>query len=241
MSTLFDQFEESQVDVKSRYSRRDLEDPFSKADLYSGIGGIRSTNKDSSSSDEQPIFKKAKTFNVSKLEDPISHVAVSDEKIVYVQGNQIFQYDQKKKSNTPVELPKKVTSQDEKVVKLFQDPTGLHIIVSTNAGENYYLEGGVASKKPKQLTKLRQIFIESIAWNPFYASKESADANTTHAILIGTNKGVLYEAEIESQNEDMIRAIKKQVPWGGTIEKYVKELPVIIDKNEKVTGKLKSL
>ena len=235
---LFDQFQQSQVYQGSRrtgYGGPGYSDPFRRSQDLTGqnVGNFGRDRRGSDvSNDELPIFKKVKTFNVTKLEEQISHVTVSDEKVVYVQGHQIWQYDLRKKTNTPVELPKKTASPDDKVSRIFQDPTGQHVIISTNAGENYYLEGGKGSKKLKHLSKLRQVFIESVAWCP---NREPTD-QTTHPIVLGTNKGTILETEIEPQNEELMKALKKQIS-GGALEKYVKELHIVdVEKTEKVTG-----
>ena len=237
---LFDQLQQSQGYGGTRrtaYGGPGYSDPFRRSqDLSSSNLGAHTVRDSDASSNELPIFKKVKTFNVTKLEEHISQVSVSDERIVYVQGHQIWQYDLRKKTNTPAELPKKSASPDDKVSKIFQDPNGLHVIISTNAGENYYLEGGKGSKKVKHLSKLRQTFIESVAWCPATQGREPTD-QTTHPILIGTSKGVIMETEVESQNEDLMKAMKKTIAGGGTLEKYVKELYTLeTDKPEKVTG-----
>lgn len=237
---LFDQFQQSQVyqgpSRRTGFGGPGYSDPFRRSQDSSGYTTGNSTRdrrgSDANTLDEQPIFKKIKTFNVTKLEEQISHVTVSDEKVVYVQGHQIWQYDLRKKTNTPAELPKKTASIDDKVSKIFQDPTGQHVIISTAGGENYYLEGGKGSKKLKHLSKLRGVCIESVAWCPH---REPTD-QSTHPILLGTNKGVLFETEIEPQNEELMKALKKQMT-GGSLEKYVKELHVVdLEKAEKVTG-----
>lgn len=51
---------------------------------------------------------------------------------------------------TEVEIPRAV---DDKVHKIFLDPTGKHLIISMKCGDNYYLSRN--SKKPKPIAKLK--------------------------------------------------------------------------------------
>jgi vacuolar protein sorting-associated protein 18 len=48
------------------------------------------------------------------------------------------------------------------IYKLFLDPSGRHLIITSTEGENWYLFRGW--KKPKQLKTFKTV-IESVAWN----------------------------------------------------------------------------
>ncbi|KAI7903291.1 Pep3/Vps18/deep orange family-domain-containing protein [Cokeromyces recurvatus] len=92
-----------------------------------------------------------------------------------------------------VEISRKSTS--NKAIKLFLDPTGRHIIVTSSNGENYYLFH--KWRRTKELSKLRDITITSIAWNKYV----SPSSPTTGEILVGTNTGIVYETCIEPTDE----------------------------------------
>ena len=76
---------------------------------------------------------------------------------------------------------------------MFLDPSASHLIVSTTAGENYYLH--TQSRQPKQLSRLKGVNIESIAWNP------SLPTASTREILVGATDGNVYEVYIEPSTE----------------------------------------
>lgn len=76
---------------------------------------------------------------------------------------------------------------------MFLDPSASHLIVSTTAGENYYLH--TQSRQPKQLSRLKGVSIESIAWNP------SLPTASTREILVGALDGNVYEVYIEPSTE----------------------------------------
>jgi hypothetical protein len=76
---------------------------------------------------------------------------------------------------------------------MFLDPTASHLIISTTFGENFYLHS--QSKQPKQLSRLKGVSIESIAWNP------SQPTASTREILLGTSDGNVYETYIEPSPE----------------------------------------
>jgi len=76
---------------------------------------------------------------------------------------------------------------------MFLDPSASHLIVSTTVGENYYLH--TQSRQPKQLSRLKGVNIESIAWNP------SLPTASTREILVGASDGNVYEVYIEPSTE----------------------------------------
>lgn len=76
---------------------------------------------------------------------------------------------------------------------MFLDPSASHLIVSTTLGENYYLH--TQSRQPKQLSRLKGVSIESIAWNP------SLPTASTREILVGALDGNVYEVYIEPSTE----------------------------------------
>ena len=53
-----------------------------------------------------------------------------------------------------VEMPKSV---DDRIIKVFLDPTGRHLLVSMASGDNYYLSRN--SKKPKQINRMKVIIV----------------------------------------------------------------------------------
>ena len=76
---------------------------------------------------------------------------------------------------------------------MFLDPSASHLVISTTLGENYYLH--TQSRQPKPLSRLKNVGIESIAWNP------SLPTASTREILIGAADGNVYEDYIEPSNE----------------------------------------
>ncbi|KAI8983923.1 Pep3/Vps18/deep orange family-domain-containing protein [Mycotypha africana] len=106
-------------------------------------------------------------------------------------------------------------SATSEVLNLFLDPTGRHIIITTNNGENFYLYHNW--KKPWELIKLKGISITSIAWN-----KQAHGLNeTTNQILIGSDKGIIYETVLDPPMEESI--FKKN------IERYVSKIYDLTD------------
>lgn len=101
--------------------------------------------------------------------------------------------------------------------KMFSDPTGKHLIITTRNGENFYWISGW--KKAKALPKLKGLVIESVAWNQsassstFPSNKSSNKVHkragsgastpttiTTKEILIGTQTGDLYETMLTTNS-----------------------------------------
>ncbi|KAI8078651.1 Pep3/Vps18/deep orange family-domain-containing protein [Halteromyces radiatus] len=108
---------------------------------------------------------------------------------------------------------------DGKIIKLFFDPTGRHLIITTDHEENYYLYE--KWRRTKQLNKLKGISITSIGWN-----KQATLADpSTREILIGTKKGLIYETVLEPTDEFFRRE-----------ERYLEQVYSIHESTMPITG-----
>ncbi|KAI0257614.1 Pep3/Vps18/deep orange family-domain-containing protein [Lactifluus subvellereus] len=83
------------------------------------------------------------------------------------------------------------------IYKLFLDPSGRHLIITSIEGENWYLFRGW--KKPKQLKTFKMV-IESVAWNKA-ALLSSSHLTSTREILIGARNGTIYEAILDAEED----------------------------------------
>lgn len=81
--------------------------------------------------------------------------------------------------------------------KLFLDPSGRHLIITSTQGENWYLYRGW--KKPKPLRSFKMV-IESIAWNK-PALLSSPHSTSSREILIGGRNGTLYEGLLDAEDD----------------------------------------
>lgn len=108
-------------------------------------------------------------------------------------------------SITTVPLPRRPP--EARVLRLFLDPSGRHILVTTTQGENYYVyvppppQGQTRASQQVPKTRLLKNFkmvMESVAWG--------RGSNTTREIvtLIGGNNGMIYEAKLDG-NDALIR------------------------------------
>ncbi|CDR37582.1 CYFA0S01e12662g1_1 [Cyberlindnera fabianii] len=90
-----------------------------------------------------------------------------------------------------LELPHKKSLQElGKIEKLFQDPTGNHLIVSTTKAESFYVHK--SSTQFKYINELKNVRVSAVAWN-----KDAVTDNQTGAILIGDKSGAVHEAFVE--------------------------------------------
>ncbi|KAK6183831.1 hypothetical protein SNE40_002395 [Patella caerulea] len=156
--------------------------------------------------EEQPIFTKKKVN--FKPPDQLTHLVVSNNFLVMAMSSNILLRLDLEHPDQPdeVELPRAL---DDKVYKIFLDPTGRHMIISMNSMESYYLSRN--SKKPKAITKLKGHHIDSVGWN-----WQNANNNTTSAILIGTSKGIIYETELTANEDSKF--------FQGSLDQYLKQL-----------------
>ncbi|KAG6832293.1 hypothetical protein H0H92_003526 [Tricholoma furcatifolium] len=94
-----------------------------------------------------------------------------------------------------IKIPRKTTEMT--LYKLFMDPSGRHIIVTSTQGENWYLYH--SWKEPRRLKGFKMI-IESIAWNK-PALLSASHSTSTREILIGARNGTIYEAVLDAEED----------------------------------------
>ncbi|XP_071848442.1 vacuolar protein sorting-associated protein 18 homolog [Apostichopus japonicus] len=83
---------------------------------------------------------------------------------------------------------------DEKIHKMFLDPSGQHLIISTETLDVLYV--GKKSRKAKHLAKMKGHLIESVGWN-----KMNRNETTTTEILLGTSRGCIFETLIQAGDD----------------------------------------
>jgi hypothetical protein len=90
--------------------------------------------------------------------------------------------------------------------KLFLDPSGRHLIVTSTQGENWYLYRGW--KRFKQLKNFKMV-IESISWNKA-ALLSSSNSTSSREFLVGGRNGIVYEALLDAE-EDFFKSQERYV------------------------------
>ncbi|KAI0375319.1 hypothetical protein BV20DRAFT_1032567 [Pilatotrama ljubarskyi] len=94
-----------------------------------------------------------------------------------------------------IQIPRKPN--EFAIHKLFLDPSGRHLLVTSLQGENWYFYRGW--KKPKQLKGFKMV-IESVAWNKA-ALLSSSHSTSTREILVGARNGTIYEAVLDAEED----------------------------------------
>lgn len=89
---------------------------------------------------------------------------------------------------------------DMTIYKMFFDPSGRHLLVTSTQGETWYIY--IPTKKPKQLKSFKMI-IESVAWSK--SALLSSQSTSTREMLIGARNGVIYEAILDGA-EDLFKS-----------------------------------
>jgi hypothetical protein len=103
-----------------------------------------------------------------------------------------------------IPIPRKPTEMT--IHKLFMDPSGRHLLVSSTQGENWYLYRGW--KKPKMLKTFKMV-MESVAWNK-PALLSSSNSTSTREILIGGRNGTIHEAILDAE-EDFFKSQERHM------------------------------
>ncbi|ELU41557.1 DigA protein [Rhizoctonia solani AG-1 IA] len=150
--------------------------------------------------DEEPIFRLAPVQYTPPAQ--ITNLVVSNNiLIICFNNNNLHRIDMAMQDYIgELSLGKK--PQEATVHKMFLDPSGKHLLITTAQGDNYYLYEGW--KKSKQLGRLKMV-IEAVAWNDEklfpYSGASSQSGPSTHEILLGGRNGTIYEALISPAEE----------------------------------------
>ncbi|ORX60830.1 hypothetical protein BCR36DRAFT_314682 [Piromyces finnis] len=167
--------------------------------------------------EEAPIFTLDKVqyqfpgeIGALQVSNNILAVVINKNRILRIDLGEIYQVED-------IEIIQKKTG--DAIKKIFLDPTGKHLIIVTESEDTYYLYE--KWKKPKLMSKFRGINIQSIAWR----GKPSLNDNSTGLILIGTNNGKIFEAEIQPTDEFFKRE-----------ERYFKQVYSFNDEMLSITG-----
>jgi hypothetical protein len=85
----------------------------------------------------------------------------------------------------------------DRIHRLHLDPSGTHLLVAMVSEECYYLHAKWA--KPRLLTKLRGIVVESVAW-------DAATVTPTYSgdLLLGTVNGRIFQAAVEATDKGLV-------------------------------------
>ena len=129
--------------------------------------------------------------------------------------------------------------------KLFLDPSGRHIIVSTLSGDNYYFFSGWDThvKRARALVKLKGIIINAVSWNSPLEQSSSQVASTTMStkeILLGDTNGHIYEAVLDaSAGGDVdvpVATALRNFGRGGNLERHAKLVYTLNDNDNSRSG-----
>ncbi|KAJ3158697.1 hypothetical protein HDU86_002662 [Geranomyces michiganensis] len=125
------------------------------------------------------------------------------------------------KSDAIDEVEPMLRQKTDRVRRVFLDPAAKHMLISTEAGDNFYLY--CKWKKPRLLSKFRGILIESVAWGKPREVAGGGAPTSTGVILIGTRQGHVFEAELVPTDEFFKRE-----------ERYFRQVYSVPDSNQPV-------
>jgi hypothetical protein len=133
------------------------------------------------------------------LPAPLVCMAVSSDVIAMGLATNVIVLIELSRAEQVVQVP--ITRKPHEFVlhKLFLDPSGRHLIITSSLaqGENWYLFRGWT--KPRPLKSFKMI-IESVAWHR-PALLASAHGTNTREILLGARNGTLYEAVLDAEDD----------------------------------------
>ncbi|CAL1716063.1 unnamed protein product [Somion occarium] len=127
----------------------------------------------------------------------IAALAVSSDVLVMGLVNNVLVLIELSREEQVLQIPIPRKPSEFNIHKIFLDPLGRHLIVTSTQGENWYLYRGW--KKPRLLKSFKMI-IESVAWNKA-ALISSSRSTSTREMLIGARNGTVYEAMLDAEED----------------------------------------
>jgi hypothetical protein len=179
---LFDQFN------NSGGGRDDNEDPYDKFDQM--LENIANVGDLSAVPREKPMFSLGRIDYEPK---GLLHMAICNGIVIMaMQNGHIIRLSLNATQELEdIEFARK---KDDQIYKVFLDPNGNNLIISMENKENWYLHS--SWQKPRALTKMKGIVIESVAWD-----MQNEDTSITGEILIGSRDGRIFETVIDSKDK----------------------------------------
>ncbi|TRM66423.1 Pep3/Vps18/deep orange family-domain-containing protein [Schizophyllum amplum] len=154
----------------------------------------------------EPIFELGRVQYTFPA--PLISFAVSSDMLVMALSNNTIVLIELSHSEQVVQIPIPRKPQDMSIHKVFIDPSGRHIIVSSTQGENWYLFRAWKKTKQPKLLKWKMV-IESIAWNKV-ALLASMNSTSTREMLIGARSGTIFEAVIDAE-ENLFASLERHL------------------------------
>ncbi|THH06935.1 hypothetical protein EW145_g3730 [Phellinidium pouzarii] len=137
---------------------------------------------------------------------PLVSLAVSSDTLVMGLSNNLIIMIELSRPEQVVKLPILRKPNEMTLYKVFLDPSGRHLIVTSTQGENWYLFRGW--KKFKQLKNFKMV-IESIAWNKA-GLLSSPNSTSSREFLVGARNGTVHEALLDAE-EDFFKSQERYV------------------------------
>lgn len=135
--------------------------------------------------------------------------------------------------------------------KMFSDPSGRHLILTTRNGDNFYWISGW--KRARILPRLKGLVIESVAWNqsaenpqpsnkPHRRGQSNTSMISTGEILIGSQGGDIFETMLVTQppneadeGDFLDRLARRSGANTSEVDKYLKHL-FRLPERQPITG-----
>lgn len=159
------------------------------------------TNSRSVQEDTGAAAANTPLFDLSRVQfeppAPIAALVVSADVLVMGLSNNLILLIELSHAEQVVRVPIQRKTSEFTIYKIFLDPSGRHLLVTSTQGENWYLYRGW--KKPRQLKTFKMV-IESVAWNKA-TLLSSSHATSTREMLIGARNGTIYEAVLDAEED----------------------------------------
>ena len=163
-----------------------------------------------------PIFELGKV-QYSPPAPIISLAVCSDLLVMGLSNNNLIMIELSRPEHV-VKIPVQRKPSEMTLYKVFLDPSGRHVIVTSTQGENWYLFKGWKKFKPLKGIKM---VIESIAWN-HGGLLSSSNSSSTKEFLIGARNGTVYEVLLDAE-EDFFKSHER---YTTTVFSLPERLPI---------------
>eukprot|EP01107_Rhizomastix_libera_P017389 TRINITY_DN8148_c0_g1_i1.p1 TRINITY_DN8148_c0_g1~~TRINITY_DN8148_c0_g1_i1.p1 ORF type:complete len:1023 (-),score=218.11 TRINITY_DN8148_c0_g1_i1:3059-6127(-) len=150
-------------------------------------------NEEAIASQAPPAPTVIPMFSIERVQyDPknLVEMSVNNNMIVIAQNNtHVIRINLKNDELEDIDIARRP---DDLIYRIFQDPTGHHVIVAMAGEEAVYLHS--SDKRGRTLLKWKGLPIESIAWDTY-----NKDINNPGTLLVGTTNGKVFQATVDDK------------------------------------------
>lgn len=174
-------------------------------------------------------------------DEPITHMVAGSNQVVFAtKDKKVFKIDTKSGCQTDCDLARALGNRinQARIYKIFLDPLGIFTLISSvYVADNQPMDNLLYIKRIQSVSPLKGHLISAVAWNypktnrdRLFNDKASDDTISSGTVLLGTSKGLIFQAEFVHSDESRFFGVQR------TSKQYVKQIFSLNNELGPITG-----